>query len=542
MISRSLMWSGKSFLPLFLLAVFLNGLTWAFLVPVWHTPDEAAHFANVQNMAEVGQMHPSGGKDHSEELLLSERLLGTERGSRGTNKFTFHPEYRIPYSDNTIGPVEEEIKNFPQSSRTNFIKSESTNYPPLYYLAGSWFYRAFYNFDIFTRVLAVRLLSVLFLVGLAFFAFQSGLLLFKNKFYALVLASMVAFQPMIVFTSAGVTSDSLANLLFCIFLYLILKIINSGLTGKNIIFFGLTLGLGSLTKPQFLLTMPFVGLVFLYDFFKFRKSLSFYFSKIILFFSVFIISGGYIHIAEAISRYKDAQSPLPYIEDGNQTALVTNISFFNFLVWTFRHTIAEVLPWYWGVFNWLGVVLPKIVNQIINRILLFAAFGLVIKSILIIKKRHLGTFEMMISFLIFFAIFYFFVITWWDWGHFKSVGFSIGIQGRYFLPAVLPHMVIIFIGVLTFIPSVAKKYIASLLAVGMIVLNLIALYIVAQAYYDTSSLYNFLIQSSQYKSTVIKYPVNAILLSVYAVSLIGLFYILTIPITNNRHTNGYKVN
>ncbi len=531
-------------LYIFLAAVLLNGLFWAVLVPIWHTPDEAAHFANVQNMAEYGQMHPSGGKDHSQELLLSERLLGTERGSRGTNKFTFHPEYRLDYSNNVIGPRESEISNFPKEWRRELVKSESTNYPPVYYFLSAITYKIANNGDLFTRVFFARLVSVLCLVGIAFTAFKISQLLFpKNMLYQLVLGSMVAFQPMVTFTSAGVSSDPLSNLLFIAFLYMGARLIISRVSLKNVILAGLITGIGTWTKPQFIITVPILYFLIVIKSFKSKSRISSLTKFSFVFGVVYIVSGGFILFQEIIGRLSANVNPLPYVETtDNVSSTLPAISFTNHLVWTLKHTYAEVLPWYWGVFDWLGVTLPPVVYRVINRVILIAVLGFILKIIFSIKKRDWSKNTQVVAFMVGFALFYFAVLTWWDWGHFKSVGFSLGIQGRYFLPAVFPHMLIIFIGLLTLTPIKFKKYIASLLAIGMITLNLISLYVVAHAYYDTNNLYNFLIQSSQYKSVLIKYPFNAIILAIYLFSLIGLIYILTKNVLLKKGINEYKIN
>ena len=91
---------------LLFVAVFLNALSWIILIPIWQYPDEQAHFAQVQDIAEIGQS-PVNKFDTSHEIALSEEILGTDRDSAGNNKFTYHPEYKIDYSGNYYGPFEK---------------------------------------------------------------------------------------------------------------------------------------------------------------------------------------------------------------------------------------------------------------------------------------------------------------------------------------------------------------------------------------------------------------------------------------------------
>ncbi len=84
--------------PLFwlLIATFFKGVIWSGVVPLWHFPDEQAHFAQLQNIAEGVKLNKEGST--SEEIYISEKILGTERDERGNNRFTFHSEYNLAYS------------------------------------------------------------------------------------------------------------------------------------------------------------------------------------------------------------------------------------------------------------------------------------------------------------------------------------------------------------------------------------------------------------------------------------------------------------
>ena len=79
---------------LIIFAVFLKNIIWVSLVPLWHFPDEQAHFAQVAYIAEEG-LAPVGEKPNlTREIFISEVLLGTNRDKTGNNKFTFHPHIK----------------------------------------------------------------------------------------------------------------------------------------------------------------------------------------------------------------------------------------------------------------------------------------------------------------------------------------------------------------------------------------------------------------------------------------------------------------
>ena len=180
---------------------------------MWQTPDEQAHFAQAQDFAALGG-RPKTGFSTSADIVLSEKYLGVFRDERGNNNFTYHPEYNIEYTNSVYGLYEKEIAAMPIESRSIFSVNEATGYPPLYYLYISALNRQFWSLDLISRVFLSRIATVLLSVGLGFVVFNIGKTLFKEIFYAYVLAALVVFHPMRMFVGSGVTSDALYNLVY----------------------------------------------------------------------------------------------------------------------------------------------------------------------------------------------------------------------------------------------------------------------------------------------------------------------------------------
>ena len=123
----------NSLFKLLLVAAFFNALSWIILIPLWQYPDEQAHFAQVQYIAEIsGKPQNNQSFDTSYEVAISEKILGTERDDLGNNKYTYHPEYKPDYSTGLYGPYEKEITSLPKSARSQLVKDEATLNPPLY--------------------------------------------------------------------------------------------------------------------------------------------------------------------------------------------------------------------------------------------------------------------------------------------------------------------------------------------------------------------------------------------------------------------------
>src|SRR3989344_4356415 len=220
---------------LLIVAAFFNALSWIILIPIWQYPDEQAHFAQVQDLAELNHV-PSTQANTSTEINISEILLDTSRDVSGNNKFTYHPEYKINYSNNLYGPYESTLINLPKSARTTLVKYESTQNPPLYSLWASIFYRIFSEGTLFTRVYVARIASLILFLLIIYLSFKVGKLIFdRNKIMPVVLASLIGFKPMLVFASTGVLPDALSNLIFTIILYLSLKILFQGINVRMLL-------------------------------------------------------------------------------------------------------------------------------------------------------------------------------------------------------------------------------------------------------------------------------------------------------------------
>src|SRR3989338_660033 len=83
--------------------VLIKSLAWALFIPLWHFPDEQAHFGHVAYLAEGGTLPMGRTNDLNQEIAISEQRLGTYRNKYGNNSFTYQPDYRLEYTDSLEG-------------------------------------------------------------------------------------------------------------------------------------------------------------------------------------------------------------------------------------------------------------------------------------------------------------------------------------------------------------------------------------------------------------------------------------------------------
>lgn len=482
---------------LFLL-IFFKQILWTGFIPLWQFPDEQAHFAQVQNMVEENQIQ--GRKPTtSEEIYLSEKLLGTLRDDFGNNKFTYHPEYVIPSSNSLIGIYEEEIRNFSKESRKKLVINEATGYPPFYYAITGLFYKVVYNSGLFERVFLSRIGNIFIFLLIAFVTHKIGKLLFpKDLLLQITLTLLVTFQPMLSFVAGGINSDNLFSLLFTLGIYISLKIILEKITLKMILVMLVTLLLAILTKPQGRL----LALVYLFPLLV--ASLKISNKKNILGVGLLVVCIG---LGYSILMAVTGQQILPNIPTLQAVLDAKGTSIFDHLVFTIRHTYREVLPWYWGVFRWLSLTYPRFIHRTINILILFSAIGIVMAMVNVIRRKKVIISPWALGFLLYVSIIYFASITFFDFLFMKSHHFSIGVQGRYFFPTIVAHMTILLIGLATIFKKLRIiKYGMKAFGIAVVALQFYAWFFVSHSYFSLDSLQLFFVQASQYKPFFFKSP------------------------------------
>lgn len=497
----------KYLLSIFLIVVFIKQLVWVAFVPIWQTPDEQAHFAQVAIVAEKNKAYLPGVPNTSEEIFTSEVLLGTKRDSFGNNKFTYRPTYNLPYSESVIGPDEEKLINIPTTSRSKFVISEATSYPPAYYFLASSFYKVFNSGSLFDRVFAVRIFSALLLTVLAYISFRIGKLIFSSDLLAMTLSVMVSFHPMVSFVFTGVTSDTLFNLLVSTIIFLGLHIFYKRDSKSLLILLPVVL-LTIITKPQSaivgILLLP-VAIFVLWRFFR---------KKYVLIPMLITIAIGFWGIFDRIIR---GESIFPETEQAVTLASFVNLP--QFLVFTLNHTYKEVLPWYWGVFRWLSLGLPDWLRRLTNIFTIVSLLSFLLFLLVSFVRKNFSKQFFTSIFLLYCLIVYFSALTLFDFGFFIKKSFSFGIQGRYFFPVLPAQMVLSIVG-LTFMLNRKLKHIASLAMIFLFLsLNAYVLLYLLSSYY-TLSFPQFFIEASQYKPYWLKFPANLLMVGIHLITVV----------------------
>jgi hypothetical protein len=279
-------------LLLILSAVFLKELIFIFLIPPWQNHDEPAHFAYTQYLVEEKKLPVYQGAftdatvlSFSQEYAESEIRTEATRLMKGSNK-----QYRLVhqlFNNPSIasGDIARQLSGldrhplnistapagylnlYYQLPKTPEYKNSAAVYQPLYYAAMAIPYSVFYHSDILTRMYAMRIFSSLIYLATIWLCYLLAKLITKNTKFSLTLCLLTGLLPVFSHLANGINNDILLIFLSTLSLYWCVRLIQN-FRWREIIFLGITLGLGLLTKPQFIF-MPLIAVIpFIYHFIK----------------------------------------------------------------------------------------------------------------------------------------------------------------------------------------------------------------------------------------------------------------------------------
>jgi 4-amino-4-deoxy-L-arabinose transferase-like glycosyltransferase len=236
------------------LVMLANALAWSLIVPPFQVPDENAHYAYVQQVAERGTV-PRAAAPEGPISPAADATLGAIRF------------YQIIGDSHNPAPLSQlEQRGVEQVERKHLSNLGSgdalsaTNNPPLYYLLEAVPYKLASGASVLDRLAAMRVLSALMgaITVLLIYLFLSELLPAYPWAWAAG-ALVAAFQPLFGFMSGGVNNDNLLYLCAAGVIWALARTFRRGLTPSGGALIGGFLGAGLVTKLTLLGFVPAAG-------------------------------------------------------------------------------------------------------------------------------------------------------------------------------------------------------------------------------------------------------------------------------------------
>jgi 4-amino-4-deoxy-L-arabinose transferase-like glycosyltransferase len=237
-------------------AVLLAGVTWALVVPAWQVPDEEAHFAYVQTLAELQRSPEDDGRPaqlagKSTEQHLAERESGFQASAQRSDvdpSWSEAAEARWRAEDAALPP---------EARRDGGGASSADGNPPTYYLYAAVPYALARGGDVFDRLFLVRLWSVPLLALFALSGWLlAGELLGRDRGAQLLSGAVCGLAPMATFVSSAVTPDALLFPLWGLALWLMARSARRGAGRRDAVALVLVALLAVAVKPVSLALWP----------------------------------------------------------------------------------------------------------------------------------------------------------------------------------------------------------------------------------------------------------------------------------------------
>jgi hypothetical protein len=447
------------------LLALVKGIVWSAVLPSWYGPDEASHYAYVQEMVEDHWL-PRGydanaGLYYPREIICSESNLGI---SSGSGAFTAEPPFGAPWTACTASsPADRHATN----------PNNAAGYSPVYYAAAIPAYLLAQPLSVESRLSAVRLWSVLLGVLAAVFAFFAARFAFPES-RALSTAAVVLFvlQPMNSHQNATVNNDALLIAVAAAFWWRFYRSLRYGVSTREALVMGGLIGLAYLAKPQGIFlaaTLPVAYLV-TRDKQSIRKEMV-RVAKLAAACAAPIIAG--VVIGAIFSALAGNSTPLASVPGGNHgvsqyLAAYTDAHF--------ERAYFLFITSFWGYFGWFQVALPGFVYVVIALAVLAGiagAFSVAFSS----SPHRRAVIASLLAVLILVAL-----LMGLELYSFR-VTHVLVLQGRSFLILLFPLIVVLIRGWQQLLARKVTSRLAAGMVLAAILLNIASLAVMIDGFY-----------------------------------------------------------
>lgn len=228
----------------------LNAATWSLITPAFQVPDEVAHVAYAQSLAETGR--PPA---HPPELAISpeQSALMTHSGFGKVAGLTYRAAAWSRQHERQLAADGRRVISRAQTVPAGEAEPE----PPLYYALEAIPYRVGHAHPLLDRLMLMRLFSTLLAGATALLCFQFVRECLPAKPWAWTVGGLgVALAPMLGFIGGGVNPDALLFALAAALFLCVARAWRRGATMRLALAIGGLMAAGMLTKVNFYGLVP----------------------------------------------------------------------------------------------------------------------------------------------------------------------------------------------------------------------------------------------------------------------------------------------
>jgi hypothetical protein len=230
----------------------INAVCWSVITPPFEAPDEPAHFAYVQQLAETSHLPSSneGPYSASEEGAMRAVLIG---------EVLWHPEHHT-ISNKLQERQLQELLAEPLANTDNGNAGVASSEPPLYYALQVIPYDIGKSDSVLGSLALMRLLSTIMAAFTALFTYLFVREALPGVPWAWTVGGLsVALAPLLGFMSGVVNPDSMLYAVSAAIFFCLARGFRRGLTPRLAIALGALVTVGLLTKVNFVGLIPGIG-------------------------------------------------------------------------------------------------------------------------------------------------------------------------------------------------------------------------------------------------------------------------------------------
>lgn len=203
-----------------------HGLLYALLIPLWQNPDELSHFEYVELFAQGGAIRLDLPLQESRAYRVL-TTLGYRDSTPGTE--LTHRTLRTKITESLARHRFWEIR--PTADRLDPFRNRELDQPPLYYFVAAQGIRWLRLGSLDGDAYALRLMNVVFALGVVAIAYRVGGELFPERpVLAIAPAAFIAGLPQYAALSASITNDKLVDLILAGIILVVVRAMRGGLS------------------------------------------------------------------------------------------------------------------------------------------------------------------------------------------------------------------------------------------------------------------------------------------------------------------------
>jgi hypothetical protein len=461
-------------LAILLFTFLAKGLFFVALFPLFQGPDEQVHYTTIQQRAEPKEKTwpieklpetKHDGKDISTYNFSEETTKSAQAVQ--FDEVKFQGENTQIFSEGSSGPGESAIKAHTWKPYIDTYPAATSGTDSIYYTLATWMEKWLASESLLARFFSIRMLSLLFGLGVVWLAYLTARRVNLSEWQSLVLAVLIAFQPMFTATSTMVNIDIALIFAFSLFVYAAAGLLSDAFRWRDAALLLLAVGLGVFSKgPGIVLAVVAAPLLVWVGYTRFperRRLLTRGGGAALIIACALLAFVGRGYLANITNFHASSKfdSPLTSLMAYGEKTLDRD---------GFFKTAAS----YWGHFGWLDTPVSDTALHVIWNLEIIALAGVILFLLTTNPQPYLPR-KQYIIFSLGIIIALQLAIRFYDWRVFDATKqVLIGTPGRYFLPNIIPHMLFLATGLGFFTRT--KRQFDILLKALLVLMALFSLY------------------------------------------------------------------